>query len=731
MHKPRSASPVSRLTTVDEVEEIVGRPASAVMLKQVTELDVGCRSILAHSPLAAFGYRDAAGTARTTFVGGTPGFAHVHSPTRLSFAHTGSALVPGGVSLFFLLPGVGEILRVNGAAAARGRRVHVDIEQAYVHCAQAVLRSGLWQPPATEAAPGPVVAGDAGPLGGPGIADFLNAAPFLALSTWDTSGGSDTSPRGERSAVVRIIDGHTLALADRKGNKRADTLHNLLQDDRLSLAALVPGRDAVLHAHGRASITDDPELLQTMALRGVPPHLAVVVDVEDAVITGNDALARAALWAPGTRYDRAVMPDMMAVAGAHLASGAAAADGGPPAFLLRAVQAIPGISRLLRRAADRGYRSSLAKEGYEGLEPAPAAGRRSLLRRRRPLTATAAPQLLRAVRVAEVRHETADALTLVLEDVKTPQRPFDFKPGQYFTLVADIDGAPYRRAYSATSIPGECRLHLMVKRVDEGRFSTHVHRQVRVGDQLAVRGPSGTFHAVSPPSERTVLIAAGSGMTPMMSMIRTQLSAETSGSIALLYSSRTRQDVIFGDELDRMAAARPDRLGVTHVLSADEGRLNEEKIRSWVSALPPGDAHFFVCGPEQLMAAVQQALRRLEIPDDRLHQERFTAGQAPGGGVKQAQEMTVWDDGRPLVTTTVAPGQTLLEAGLAAGVAMEHSCTVGNCGECVVRLRSGQVTQAEPNCLNEQQKADGYILACTSCPLSKVVLDIAPEQPDS
>ncbi|MEU9186502.1 pyridoxamine 5'-phosphate oxidase family protein [Streptomyces sp. NPDC048484] len=372
-----------RLTTVDEVETTIGRPAQVIMLKQISALDEGCRTVLARCPVAAFGYRDADGTSRTTFIGGTPGFARVHSPTRISFPLPGPGDPHGPVSLFFLLPGVGEILRVNGSVAARkgrkGRKgaettvdvdvdVCVDVEEAYVHCAQAVLRSRLWQPPAPLAEPAAGITGD-GPLGRPGVADFLAASPFLALSTWDSSGGSDTSPRGDRQTVARILDSRTLVIPDRKGNKRADTLHNLLRDDRLSFAALVPGRSGVLHVRGRGAITDDPALLETMALRGMPPHLALLIDVEHAEVTGNDAVARARLWTPGAHLDRGTVPDMMAMAGEHLAAGSAEADGGPPAFLLKAFGAIPGINRLLRLVVDRAYRYGLRKEGYEDVDP--------------------------------------------------------------------------------------------------------------------------------------------------------------------------------------------------------------------------------------------------------------------------------------------------------------------------------------------------------------------------
>src|SRR5262249_49916646 len=146
----------------------------------------------------------------------------------------------------------------------------------------------------------------------------------------DSSGGSDTSPRGDRQTTARILDSRTLVIPDRKGNRRADTLHNLLQDDRLSFAALVPGRSGVLHVRGRGAITDDPALLETMALRGMPPHLALLIDVEHAEVTGNDAVARSRLWTPGAHLDRSTAPDLIALAGEHLAVGSANAEDGPP-----------------------------------------------------------------------------------------------------------------------------------------------------------------------------------------------------------------------------------------------------------------------------------------------------------------------------------------------------------------------------------------------------------------
>ena len=703
------------LTTVEEVEAILGRPLSMITLKQISALDEGCRLVLAHCPLAGFGYRDAYGVSRTTFIGGTPGFVRVHSPTRISFTlPDGEA--HGPVSFVFLLPGVGETLRVNGSVAKRkGAETFVDVEEAYVHCAQAVIRSRLWQPPAP-AGSAPTIEGE-GPLCGPGVAEFLAAAPFLALSTWDGSGGSDTSPRGDRGTVARILDGRTLAIPDRRGNRRADSLHNLLQDDRLSFAALVPGRTGVLHVSGRAAITDDPALLETMALRGTPPHAALLIDVEHAEVTASDAVARSRVWTAAAHPERGTVPDLMALAGGHLAANMADAERGLLARVLTIVARIPGIDRAMRLVMNLAYRSGLRKEGYEDVE---VGGRP-----RRPAAEPVAENPLREVRIGEVRRETPSAVTLVLEDAERPGS-FDFRPGQFFTLVTDIDGRPVRRAYSASSAPGTSRLEVTVKQVDGGRFSTHVHRNLRAGDRLSVRGPSGTFHTDPAAAHEVVMVAAGSGVTPVMSMIRSLLAAPAAGRIALLYSNRSEEEVIFAGELLRLEQQNPQRLSVTHVLTREHGRLDAAGVRGWLTGLRPAeDARYYMCGPEALMNTVQDVLTELGVPGDRVHHERYISGADTTAAATAPQEMVVEDGARTVGSVVVEPGQTLLDAGLAAGLPMPYSCTVGNCGDCMVRLRGGKVAMSGPNCLTPRQQADDYVLTCVGCPLSKVTLDIA------
>jgi ferredoxin-NADP reductase len=417
-------------------------------------------------------------------------------------------------------------------------------------------------------------------------------------------------------------------------------------------------------------------------------------------------------------------PDLIALAGNHLAANTAEAENGLLGRILQVVARIPGITRVLRLVTDRAYRSGLQKEGYEDVEVGSRRGRRL----KGPAVDPAPENPLREVRIAEMRRETPSAVTLVLEDAERPDS-FDFRAGQFFTLVSDIDGRPVRRAYSASSVPGAPRLEVTVKHVEGGRFSAHVHRNLRAGDRLSLRGPSGAFHVDPAAAHEVVLVAAGSGVTPMMSVIRTLLAAApTTARIALLYSNRRAEEVIFADELLRLENENPERLSVTHVLTHERGRLDAAGVHGWLSELrPAGDARYYLCGPEALMDTVRGVLTELGVPDDRVHHERYTSGAdtIATATATGPQEMIVENGAREVGSVVVEPGQTLLEAGLAAGLPMPYSCTVGNCGDCMVKLRGGEVATNGPNCLTPQQKADGYVLTCVGCPLSKVTLDIA------
>jgi predicted pyridoxine 5'-phosphate oxidase superfamily flavin-nucleotide-binding protein len=329
------------IRTVERLESVVGVPKPMVSMKAIAELDDGCRAILAASPAAWLGYRDADGVPHTTLLGGEPGFATGDSPGWITLDMPAAH---GGVSFVFMLPGVGETLRLNGRAGDGG----VHVEEAFVHCARCMLRSKLWKP---------------APADQPD--DVLAASPFVAVSTWDGAGNGDTSPRGDNPGFVRRLDDETLAVPDRRGNQRTDTFHNLMTCDQVSLAFAVPGRLDLLHVDGTGTVTDEPELLARMALAGKPPHAALLVRIRHLEHRPNAALA--ALWDQSRQVDRSTVPDLMHLAARHGAQNLASGhESGAAKAVLRTlgkgVGAIP--AGLLRKGLDRGYRKALEDEGY-------------------------------------------------------------------------------------------------------------------------------------------------------------------------------------------------------------------------------------------------------------------------------------------------------------------------------------------------------------------------------
>ncbi|MYQ43959.1 2Fe-2S iron-sulfur cluster binding domain-containing protein [Streptomyces sp. SID4985] len=720
-----------RMTTVEQVEASVGRPPPLVMMKQVDRLDEGCVAVLAHAPIAGFGYVDAEGHRRATFVGGRAGFLRVHSPERISLALPAAVAEQppprgSGVSFVFLLPGVGETLRVNGVVTGCGETgLEVNVREGYVHCGRSVLRSRLWESATMPRIASAVGELSEGPLCRPDVGAFLAASPFLVLSTGDASGAGDTSPRGDHAGFARVLDGHTLVLPDRKGNQRADTFHNLLEDDRIALAALVPGCAEVLRLTGHASITDDPALLETMSLRGQAPQAALLIHVLDAEVAHSDAVARSSLWSPTAHVDPTAVPNLIALASRHAAANPTETAGAPPALVMKLVAALASFPRLTRVLMDLGYRVQLGREGYG------SSGRRRSPRR------SGVPTTGRRMRVTEVRRETPHAVTLVLADARTRRRPVRFEPGQFFTLVAEIDGRTVRRAYSACSVPGSSPLEVTIKRVEDGLFSAYANDRLRAGDCLNVLGPSGAFRATA--ADHLVMIAAGSGVTPMMSMIRTRLAERTGPRLSLLYANRDASHVLFADALTHLQRSHPERLSVTHQLSRPSaawagarGRLTPETVGEWLSTLKPSDsAHYYLCGPEAVMSVAHEVLLAQGIPPERIHQESYTAASdaPPPPSAAVPHPLTVTRNGTPLGTTAITPGQTLLDGALTAGLPLPYSCTVGNCGECVVRLRTGEVAMSTPNCLTEQQRAEGYVLTCVGRPCSAVEVEVEVEVP--
>jgi ferredoxin-NADP reductase len=346
----------------------------------------------------------------------------------------------------------------------------------------------------------------------------------------------------------------------------------------------------------------------------------------------------------------------------------------------------------------------------------------------------------RPVRVEEVVRETADAVTLVLSDPSG--LPFVFTPGQFFTVCLTLDGESVRRAYSASSSALQrSRLHLTIKRVAGGRVSNHLNDAVAPGDTLALLGPSGTF-TVKPEigaRRHLVLLAGGSGITPMMSLARTLLVVEPQTRIDLVYGNRGPADIIFADALAALAAEHAGRFTVRHVLQSPpdgweggRGLLTRDVVEGELGRLGalPDDTAFFVCGPEPMMNEARAALLARGVDPARIHEERFTQPHLRDG--KTAATPASTDRPQPITirrrgaeTTVVAtPGETVLESGLRAGVAMPFSCAMGGCAACKVRLIDGEVDMEEPNCLGPDERAARFVLACVSRAKSALTVEV-------
>ncbi|AUN39892.1 pyridoxamine 5'-phosphate oxidase family protein [Tsukamurella tyrosinosolvens] len=329
--------------SVPELENAVGKPVSAMMLKTIDHLDEHCRTILALSTAAVLGYVDRGGVQRTTLLGGAPGFASVISPTGLDVDVPEDA-APGGASLLVLVPGWRETLRVNGTVGDAGFRVL----EAYLHCGKAVIRSGLWQP----APPGAAAAEADTATVGPDAAAFLAAAPFAVISSRDEDGRADSSPRGDPAGDLRVLGPTTVAIADRPGNKRTDTLHNIVSHPDIALLALVPGDARTLELTGTATISTDPELREQLAERGKAPKAVIVVEVSRARLARSEGIAAAALWDTGRHVEPAALPRPSAVWTDHVKRNT---TGGVGARVLRAV----ANERVMRAGIDLDYRQNL------------------------------------------------------------------------------------------------------------------------------------------------------------------------------------------------------------------------------------------------------------------------------------------------------------------------------------------------------------------------------------
>ena len=321
------------------------------------------------------------------------------------------------------------------------------------------------------------------------------------------------------------------------------------------------------------------------------------------------------------------------------------------------------------------------------------------------------------LRVARIIRETADASSIVFEIPDALGEAFAYESGQFLTLKVPYDGHTLYRCYSLASSPACDSEHkVTIKRIPDGRISNWVNDNLGEGDTVAVLPPAGKF-VLGDETGPILLFAGGSGITPVISIVKTAL-ARTDRPLRMLYANRDRDSIIFREELDALAAAHAGRLSITHRLDVDDGFLDATAVRDWVGT--DTAATFYICGPGPFMDVVEGTLETLGATADNIYIERFESppdgeeldfDPASGEGTKVFVNL----DGKRH-ELDVAPGETILHAAKRAGIDPPFSCESGFCGCCMAKMVRGGADMKVNDFLQRDEVEEGWILTCQALP---------------
>jgi ring-1,2-phenylacetyl-CoA epoxidase subunit PaaE len=338
--------------------------------------------------------------------------------------------------------------------------------------------------------------------------------------------------------------------------------------------------------------------------------------------------------------------------------------------------------------------------------------------------------------VREIVPETAEANSIRFEIPPALRDAFAFKAGQHLTLRATIEGEEVRRNYSLCTAPAESDWMVTVKRIGGGLFSNWVGDALKAGDTVEVMVPHGSFTTeFSAANKRHLVgIAGGSGITPVMSLIKTLLREEPHSRFTLLYGNRDSSSVIFLEALAGLKDKHLGRLEIYHFLDAEEqdielfnGMLSRERLEEAIGALVPDAAQvegWFICGPGPMMDAAEGALLDRNVPKERIHIERFTADRPPQAVAQEMAQLQTQAEGVTVAVTL--DGRTrrvpftagnILDSARAAGMPAPFACKAGVCATCRAKVTKGKVEMAVHYGLTDEEVAEGYVLTCQSVPL--------------
>jgi ring-1,2-phenylacetyl-CoA epoxidase subunit PaaE len=343
--------------------------------------------------------------------------------------------------------------------------------------------------------------------------------------------------------------------------------------------------------------------------------------------------------------------------------------------------------------------------------------------------------------VKEITQETADTVTISFW--QPIHQSVSYKAGQFITLIIEIDGQKYRRSYSMSSSPREASLAITVKKVKGGLVSNYLADHIKVGDALEVMEPMGHFVA-EPNAEfarNIVLFGAGSGITPLMAIIKTLLPAEPKSKIYLVYGSRNEEDIIFKKQLDDLELLHKNRLKVIHVLTKPsytwigyKTRINQASVVTFLKqeiAINIPEGEYYLCGPEGMMEQVGNALKLFNVPSENIHKEHFAESHSKivhefdneDTNIKD-QTVTIKYEGKEY-SLLVKAHETILEAALNNDIDLPYSCQAGMCTACMGRCVAGKINMDEEDGLTDNEIKQGYVLTCVSHPAtSGVVIEV-------
>ncbi len=351
--------------------------------------------------------------------------------------------------------------------------------------------------------------------------------------------------------------------------------------------------------------------------------------------------------------------------------------------------------------------------------------------------------------VKKVTNETSDALTLTFDVPSDLKEKFKYTQGQYLTLKFQLNGKEERRSYSMCSSPVDSDLSVTVKKVDGGKVSTHIHQHIKAGDTIEVMQPDGRFFTELHEDNKKnyYLIGAGSGITPLMSILKTVLEKEPMSFVFLLYGNRNEDSIIYKDQLENLQKRYAGQLMVEHVLSQPNrekksglgglfskgkitwegkiGRIDGGVVQKFLDDNAPRHktSEFFLCGPGGMIDNAQKVLLDAGFGKENIHREYFTTEELSGGvaasGVAGARVIATLDGKKKEVV--VPEGKHILFALLDEKIDAPYSCTSGACSTCMAKVTSGSVKMDACYALDDSEVANGFILTCQAHPTTDVV----------